>query len=321
MASADLFIRAGDTTPAFTDTILDSSGNAYNLAGKTVTFTLRSLQASAAVSLAGSVTVVNAATGQVSFGWGANDTANAGAGLFNAEWRVTTDGYTFPNDGYRTISIEQPLSTAPQQLVSVSDVREYLNFPSTDRTQDAKIMRFIKAVRPVVEAITGPILLQTFEEWHDGGQHFIRVRRRPSTGYGTTPVFNLIACSEFRGPIEYTLAIVQDPAHGTIYSVMQDTKGNVYRRSPGGGVIAFPAMPRSVHVWYQAGQSAIPENVYEGTLELIRINFQKTQQASRAFAYSNQDTAVDMPGVPTGFFVPGRVRELLAPTKRPPVVA
>jgi len=328
MASADLFIRAGDTTPVFTDTILDAGGNAYNLTGKTVTFTLRSLQAAAPVALTGTVTVTNAAAGAVSFTWGANDTTNAGAGLYNAEWRVVTDGYTYPNDGYRTVSIEQALATAPTQLVSIADAKEYASIPSSDRTQDEKLLRFIKSIRPVVESITGPIIPQQFEEWHDGGASFIKLRHAPRTGYGTSPLLTLMACSEYNGPVEWPLAIVASPDLGQLYSVMLDVRlGRVVRRTAGGAVQAFPNMLQSVHVIYEAGQTVVPDNVYEGTCELIRVNYQRTQQAGRggvvpAGAEARDDEAdMGAPGVPLGFLVPGRVRELLSPTKRFPSIA
>jgi hypothetical protein len=126
----------------------------------------------------------------------------------------------------------------------------------------------------------------------------------------------LNAISEYRGPIEYTLSIVEDPAHGSIYSAMMDMDGIVTRRTSGGGVIAFPAMPRSVHVWYTAGQASVPSNVYEATLELIRINYQHTQQAGAA-GFGREPTEEK----PMGFFVPGRVYELLTPTRRAPSVA
>jgi hypothetical protein len=96
------------------------------------------------------------------------------------------------------------------------------------------------------------------------------------------------------------------------------------RRTAGGAVQPFPAMPQSVHVIYQAGQSTVPSNVYEGTLELIRVNFQHTQQALRApgpFPLVDDGSVVGSIGPSMGFFVPNRVRELLSPTRRFPSLA
>src|ERR1700729_258239 len=113
MPTADLFIRAGDTVPVVTDTILDQNGLALNLTGATVTFRLRSLQSAAPVTLTGTASVTNATLGTVQYAWAAADTATSG--LYMAEWQVALPGggtYTFPNDGYRTIAIEQPLTAA-----------------------------------------------------------------------------------------------------------------------------------------------------------------------------------------------------------------
>ena len=55
-----------------------------------------------------------------------------------------------------------------------------------------------------------------------------------------------------------------------------------------------------------------------GTLELLRVNYQTTQMTGRGFqaiADGNDN------GPPLGFFVPRRVRELLAPNRRAPSIA
>jgi hypothetical protein len=326
MASADLFIRAGDTTPAFGDTILDANGSPM-LGVTAVTFVLRSLQTAQPVALTGTASIVSGAV--VQFAWSAADTLNAGPGLYNAEWHCTLSGggtYTYPNNGYRTISIEQPLSSAPQQLVSIADAKEYASIPSSDMTQDEKLLRFIRSIRPVVENITGPIIPQQFEEWHDGGATYIVLRHSPKTGMGTTPILQVQACSEYMGPIEWPLAIITSPDQGQLYSCMPEIRlGRVVRRTAGGGVQPFACQgPQSVHVVYTAGQSVVPDNVYEGTLELIRINFQSTQQSTRSpgpYPVRDDETEMGPPGVPMGFLVPGRVRELLSPTKRYPSLA
>jgi hypothetical protein len=206
-------------------------------------------------------------------------------------------------------------------LVDLTAVKNYLNIPYDDATQDAKLGMFISAVRPLVEAITGPILLQQFEEWHDGGSTFIMVNRRPSTTYGTTPVLTVQAISEYNGPIEWPLAIIASPDEGQLYSAQPEVQfGRIVRRTAGGGVQAFPDQPQAVHVWYTVGQDSVPDNVALGTLELIRIQFQHTQQG-RPRPGSN---AVDE-GLPEreifGFFVPNSVRELLSPNKRHPSLA
>jgi hypothetical protein len=210
-----------------------------------------------------------------------------------------------------------PVSTT--QLVTLDIVKDYLNIRAADTVHDIKLGRFIDAITPLIENVTGPMIPRVFDEWHDGGQVSIRLRHRPATGFGTTPILDLVGVEEYRGPTKYTLAIVTDPSHGTIYSCMADTYGRVIRRSAGGGTIAFPAGQQTVHVVYRAGQVTVPANVQEGALELIRVNYQQTQATGRG-RQGMADT-LEGPGVPMGFFMPRRVLELLSPQRRAPSIA
>ncbi len=325
MAAVDLIVHKGDTEPPLLAVITDEDGVVVNLTGASVTFVMRQLSSNAPVVNA-AATIVNAAGGQVQYSWSTQDTALAG--LFMGEFHVTDSGggtYTFPNEGYLEILVEDSLVSAPgNQLVSLPDAKEFLNIPTSDKTRDAKLLRFIRAMRPLVENITGPIIQQTFEEWHDGGNYLVTVRRRPSSGFGTNPVLVLQAISEYNGPIEWPLAIIGSPDEGQLYSAQLDAKlGRIVRRTAGGGVQAFPKMPQSVHVWYTAGQATVPDNVYEATLELIRVNFQATQLGRPRLGSSAGAGGDDeLPRGPAmGYTIPGRVREMLEPNRKYPSFA
>jgi hypothetical protein len=322
---ADFIVKQGDTE-ALADTLSYSTESGaispVSLIGANVDFVMRALASSEPLTLAGITAITDAANGGVSFTPAPQDTATAG--LFMASWVVTfANGrqMTFPTVGYLSVSIEENItSVGGAQLVGLPDLKDYLNIRADDRSHDAKLVRFIEAVRPAIENIAGPIIPRTFDEWHDGGQYFIRLRHRPSTAIGARPVLTLTSCDEYRGPARYPLTIITDPSQGSIYSCMLDqATGQVVRRSSGGGVIAFPPMPQSVHVVYQAGQSSIPPNVYEATLELIRVNYQTTQPVGRGRLTVSDDQ--DQSGPALGFFVPRRVRELLAPNRRAPSIA
>lgn len=319
MATPDLSITAGNTLPYFNRTLEYEDQTAVDLTGKTVTLMLRDLTSPAPVALTGSMTIVNATAGQVSYQFSAQDTAVPGE--YQARFIVTQGGDTmdFPTDGYLWVEIQSNLVNASQQLVGLGSLKQYLNITATDRRVDSMLMQKIAEVRPVVEEITGPILPQTFDEWHDGGQTYIMLRRRPSTGFGTSPVINLIACSEYNGPIEWPLAVVASPDRGQLYSVMLDVNlGRVVRRTAGGGVMAFPLGPQAVHVVYQAGQSSVPANVREGTLEILRINYEQTMKVGKGSATFADEADT---GPPLGFYVPRRVREMLSPNRRFPSLA
>lgn len=203
-------------------------------------------------------------------------------------------------------------------FISLEDAKDVLSIDPANTAHDRGIERVINGTLPLIENIVGPVALRTFDEWHDGGQHFIQVRRRPSTGYGTSPVLTLLAAEEYRGPTVYPLQIVQSPGQGTTYSVTIDRIGTVTRRSAGGGVIAFPAMPSSVHIVYQAGQEKVPANVYEAALEILRVNYETTQPVGHGRFAETDDLDT---GPPLGFYIPRRAHELLAPTRRAPSIA
>ncbi len=314
--AADLTISQGATTPALAQTITDASGNVVNLTGGTVTFLMRQLSSSA-LTVNAAATILSPSAGTVQYSWSATDTATAG--MYMGQFHCVLSGggtYDFPNAGYLEIEVQENLSLASQQLVTVANVKDVLNFDSTNRVHDTKILRWINAVRPVVEAITGPVIQQDFDEWYDGGQYWIMLRHTPSTGYGTSPVLILKFVSAYIGPIEYPFSLVNNPVVGSIYTAELDTYSRVVRRGPGGGIIPFPNMLQSVHIAYTAGQSSVPDNVAEATLELIRHNYQATAQALRG----NRARGEEVEAPPVGFFVPGKVRELLAPNRRAPSV-
>lgn len=318
---ADLTVRQGDTSPVYTAYITDPSGSvAVDLTGATCTFVMRELN-NTTPTVSAAMTVTSATAGVATYTWTAADTAIAG--LYMAEVHVLLANgstYTYPNGGYQTIQIEENLTSANQTLVSLSDAKDILNVPADDITHDAKILRFVRAVQVIVESQVGPVVTRTFDEWYDGGSPYVRLRYRPSSALGTSPVLRLIACSEYVGPIEWPLAILPSPDIGQLYSCMVDpSTGTVVRRTAGGGVQSFPAGPQAVHVVYQAGQSQVPWNIYEGTLELLREQYRQTQQVGYdPFKSGDEETAT---ADYIGFLVSGKVRQWLVPMRRHPSIA
>jgi hypothetical protein len=318
-AIAEFIAKQGDNGPAWIDVLSYSDRKIANLQGCSVKFVMRNFSSRAPVILTGETEIVNPLEGEVLFYPSVSDTSLAGN--YMAVWIVTYPSgrqMTFPTEGYREIRIEPSLTAESRQLVNLTDVKNYLNIQANDYTHDSKLIKLIEAITPLVENVTGPIIPKIFEEWHMGGNYFISLRRRPSSGYGTSPVLTLMACSEYRGPIEYPLSIIQNPAEGTIYSCMLESRaGVVERRTSGGGVMAFPPMANSVHVVYQSGQETVPANVLQGALEAVRINWQTTQNVGRG-ALAQADILEG--GPPMGFFLPRRVYDLLSPTKRAPPI-
>lgn len=316
----DYVLKRGDTAPLFPDTLTYSNGQPADLSGATVTLVLRSLTAPAPLTLTGPVTVENATGGNVLYSPSLLDSQTT-AGNYMGSWVVqfATTQMSFPTVGYLSVRIEENLVTAAgNELISLPDAKDYLSISTSDRTRDAKLLRFIRAARPIVENITGPIIPTVFDEKHAGGGPFIQVRRRPSSAYGTSPVLDLLTATEDWGTTTYDLEVVDSPALGTTYSVTMDSLGSITRLSGGGGTRTFAGGNDGVHITYRAGQSAIPANVYEGTLELLRVNYETTQQTGAGFIAPTDDLET---GPPLGFYMPRRVREMLAPNRRAPSVA
>ena len=311
---ADYTLKRYDTGPAITATILDAFGNTVNLTGASVNFVMRPMTAVApTTNLA--ATIVSAPAGTVSYTPTSTDTGIAG--IYQAEFHITSSGgvkTTFPTAGYLEIQIEEDLITpGGSRIVGVGEAKAYLGFQDSDKSRDAKLLRFIDAMTPVVEGITGPIVQRTIQnELHDGGgRQFLSLRNRP--------VITVSAVTEYRGPIAYPLTQIATPDLGTIYSYMWETNGRITRRTVGGGTTPFPPGIDSVYVTYSTGYIVPPANVVEGVLELIRINFQETQQGRPKVGSLDGGDMAREPFL--GFFVPGRVRELLAPNKRHPRIA
>ncbi len=320
--AADFKLVAGDLLPLFEDQLKYSNGAVAE--PESVAFVMRSLTAQEKVTLAGESKVVSKTKGEVSFTPGAGDSTSPGNYMANWVAKVAGKQMTFPTTGYLWVEIQPNLeSKGGQQLVGLPEVKDYLNIQESDHTHDTKLVAHIEAVAPLIEEITGPIMIRVYEEWHDGGHATIALRHPPNVGFGTSPVLFLMACSEYRGPIEYIQSGGATPTQGSVYSVMADARmGTITRRTSGGGTVEFWRDPlhgkQTVHVVYAAGQEKVPTNVRMAVLETIRVSYETTMLVGRGFqtVADQQEAAATLP-----YYLPRRALELLAPTRRAPAIA
>lgn len=116
MPSTSTFtLKRGDTAPALQVTLLDATGAAIDVTGATIAFhmKLRQHAANNAVPLVvdGSVDLVDASNGVVSYQWGSSDTDETGD--FVGEFVVTfadSTVRTVPSPGYIPIRIVEDLA-------------------------------------------------------------------------------------------------------------------------------------------------------------------------------------------------------------------
>lgn len=311
----DFVIKQGDSLPVLSDTLTYSTGGAVNLTGASVNFVMRA-QTSNTTTTNVAATVVSPTAGTVQYTFTAIDTATTGE--YMANWVVTFAGgqvMTFPTDGYLEVTVEDNLTTpGGTRLISLGEVKDYLNIPATDKTRDARLLRFIDELGPVIEFITGPIRQRLIQnESYDGQGSFISLRRRP--------VISVNSVTEYRGPIPYPLTQIPTPDLGTIYSYMFEPPGRIVRRTVGGGMTEFPRGLDSVIVTYTAGFKTVPANVTGAIKELARIHFQTTQQGPPRAGGGGLSEDHEPGQMIMGFFIPNKVREQLQPNRRHPAIA
>lgn len=105
----DFYIKQGDTLPVLQSTLTDASGNAVNVTGGTVTFSMTAMIGGTAkvAGVTASFTAAGGSAGIVSYAWATSDTDTAG--VYFAEWLYTAAGgggtERFPNDGYLTVYV------------------------------------------------------------------------------------------------------------------------------------------------------------------------------------------------------------------------
>lgn len=209
------------------------------------------------------------------------------AGRHTARWVATGD-----NAGAYAEVFDVREAT-PGYIVSLADAKRHLNQDLTTTTFDEELRRFIEAATPVVEDVVGPVVVRSYTEVHSSGAFLV---------LGNTPVVSLTS-------------LVPVLTGGTTYQVADvdvDSEVGVVRRLDGG---VFCGPLRSS---YKAGRAIVPANITQGAKEVIRHMWDTQRGHSGARPGFGEEEFVQ---TGSGFTIPRRVMELLAPHKRAPLVA
>ena len=134
MAEADFTIRTGDTASTIADTLKDADGNAVDIQGATLTFTMAPITGGAAKVNAAAATNLQVGTGtdgskgNVSYTWQTADVDTDG--FYLASWKVTfvdDSVQSFPNDGFILVHVSPTAPTTAGTLyVQVEELKEIM---------------------------------------------------------------------------------------------------------------------------------------------------------------------------------------------------
>lgn len=202
-----------------------------------------------------------------------------------------------------------------EQVVDLPSVKAHLNFNNPlDTSQDDELRGFILAATPIVRDIVGPILPEAHTQFFSGGVRTIVP--------DFLPLISIQSVTEYYGLSAFLLTEQQLGGQMNAFAFTVDYQtGEVTRRTFGGQAAMFAIGDKNIKMLYTAGRTDIPYNVRLGALELIRHNWQLTQQGGRGRMRHSMAGGGDEMTVPIGFAVPDRVVELLAPHRRPPGIA
>lgn len=181
----------------------------------------------------------------------------------------------------------------PRLAIPLAEARSALNVPSGTRVDDDELRLFVASATWTLEDIIGPILAASVT--------------RTVSGWGRA-MFTLPAY-----PTDVT-EVVEDGVTltpGTDYC--WDEYGIVWRGSRPYAGIWSSLTPRNVSITYSVGSAVVPANVAHAARELVAFQWKVSQQGQRPAFGGGVSAPTDT--TPSGYAVPYRVIELLAPQR------
>lgn len=173
-------------------------------------------------------------------------------------------------------------------LITLDDARASLGWAATNIANNSDLERYIEAATPVIENITGPLIVRQLSFAFDGGVEKI-----------VLPV-----------PFTSVVSVTENGAVVTDYVADAD-KGIITSGTTTAPDVFEPGVENIV-VTVSVGSATVPANVKLAARELVRFWWQQGRQANiPAFGEAPESNSV-----PMGFAVPKRVYELLEPNRR-----
>lgn len=217
------------------------------------------------------------------------DVATPLAGRYLLAWENTTDSVTYTD----TIEV---WPADPRFLISLDDAFAALQWTdrTADKTKNADSVRlYVAAATPIIEDITGTVLVRMVEQYADGGKTGVLLWERPSE----------------------ILTVEVDGSEITDY-VTNKSAAILYRGRHGE---RFDDGRQLIRIVYKTGEDAVAPNLQLATRELVRHLWQVGQQVPSGSPVSYGDKPMGL--TPSGFAVPNRVIELCGTTYKLPGIA
>lgn len=267
--------------------------------GDTVKLTAKSVDAAGnpanATTVATTVTLPDGTTASPSGSYGATGTYTASYVPTQAgrhSWRMTFTGVV-PDQAYGDVFNVWPL--AGLGIVGLAETKEHLNISLIDATYDEELRRAIAGASAVVEGIVGAVARRTVTEVFSGSG-------ADKAYLGLVPVISITTVVEDGA----TLPAESYSLHGSIGVLTR-----LQRRG-------WPIGTNNISVTYVPGRTIVPDNILEGTKDLIRANF-RPQLGGNRTPYDTVSEPRSEPGqLLRGYFVPNSVMERLRPSQQGP---
>lgn len=173
--------------------------------------------------------------------------------------------------------------------VSLAEVKQHLNMSSDRVTDDDELRAFILAATSAIEARVGPLTRRSVTESYSGGVPAIVL---------TAPAIEVTAVTESGTSLtasDYSLS----PLSGVL------TRVSGYSRS------TWTSGFDNIAVTYDTGRTAIPADLRQAVLELIR-HLWSTQRGQQGRTRTGDEFVAGQ-----GYSLPNRVLELIAPYELP----
>lgn len=245
---------------------------------------------------------------ETTYTWAASQVVKDSTGVFHYDYTPATAGhYAFhwTGAGAVTTSLDGELDVAAkydQQLVGLDVVKKHLTITTT--TNDDELTAFIARATPIIEALTGPVVRRTVtaEQHNNVRGNCVALLERP--------VLSATMITEYVGKATYPVTVAATPdATGTYGATLDGEKGVLTRWASG----TPQNWGQTVWVTYIAGRSAVPANIEQATLELIRHMWETQRGAAAGGLPLDPETGGTV--VP-GYTVPYRVIETLGEEAR-----